>query len=61
MKTQKIKVEIEAEVPVGEYCISHNDNIRCDNISTVYRYGKCSSFPDSKIKTVEVEGDTFLA
>ncbi len=35
MKTQKIKVEIEAEVPVGKYCWDFLENIRCEKMTTM--------------------------
>lgn len=35
MKTIKIKVEIEAEVPEGEYCWDFLENIRCEKMTTM--------------------------
>ena len=37
MKTQKIKVEIEAEVPVGEHCMNYK-GIHCDEFISLGSY-----------------------
>jgi len=43
MPTQKIKVEIEAEVPVGKWCFM------CRGLSGSPNPGECFAFPKSKL------------
>jgi len=51
MKTLKIKLEIETEVPEGEYC-EHKGGMPCDN----WRFG-CSLFPKEELDIIK--GMTF--